>query len=317
VRRLVAFACLLTACAASAPAAGQVASPCFGAASRDPERPCHDTALAAAVHPSPRDARAVQSDPCLFGVDAEAPEVCGFGVAPEEAVGAVALVGDSHASGMRPAVDVLARARGWLGYQLTHTSCPLSTAVRDLRDPARFASCAAWKRRTFAWFARHPEVRTVVVAGLTGGTGVRPAGGRSRFETAVAGYVRAWQALPPTVERIVVLRDNPKSRPDAGWCVENALRAGWPPGLTCARPRGEALDRDAQVVAARRLRSARVQVVDLTSAYCDARLCYPVVGGALVTRDTNHLTPTFAATLAPQLVRAVERRSAATTARSR
>jgi SGNH domain (fused to AT3 domains) len=50
-----------------------------------------------------------------------------------------------------------------------------------------------------------------------------------------------------------------------------------------------------------------VREIDLTRAFCDARRCYPVIGGALVYKDEDHLTPTFAATLAPWLHREVDR----------
>jgi hypothetical protein len=55
----------------------------------------------------------------------------------------------------------------------------------------------------------------------------------------------------------------------------------------------------------RRLRSPRVRVLDLTPFFCDPRLCYPVIGGVLVYKDTTHLTGLYARTLAPYLARAV------------
>jgi hypothetical protein len=48
-------------------------------------------------------------------------------------------------------------------------------------------------------------------------------------------------------------------------------------------------------------------VVDLTPLMCSRRRCFPVVGGALVHKDTTHLTEVFAATLGPFLLRAVSR----------
>ncbi len=59
---------------------------------------------------------------------------------------------------------------------------------------------------------------------------------------------------------------------------------------------------DPEVLAAHQLRSARVQVIDLTRFFCDWHLCYPVVGGALVYRDADHLTRVYAATLGPYLL---------------
>ena len=64
---------------------------------------------------------------------------------------------------------------------------------------------------------------------------------------------------------------------------------------------------DPAAVAAARFEADRAAVADLTRLICDARLCYPVVGGALVYKDEHHLTAVYAATLAPYLQRAVDR----------
>jgi hypothetical protein len=72
----------------------------------------------------------------------------------------------------------------------------------------------------------------------------------------------------------------------------------------CA-PSGAALHSDPDVVAAGRLRSPRVQVIDLTRLLCGPRLCYPVVGRVLAYRDADHLTRAFAATAGPYLYQAL------------
>ncbi len=59
------------------------------------------------------------------------------------------------------------------------------------------------------------------------------------------------------------------------------------------------------MVAAARLATPRVRTVDLTPFFCDSQ-CYPVVGGALVLRDSTHMTGTYSATLGPYLLRAVD-----------
>jgi hypothetical protein len=74
-------------------------------------------------------------------------------------------------------------------------------------------------------------------------------------------------------------------------------------GPACAIPRERALADDATVLAAELLRA---RVVDLSDHFCDRRSCFPVVGGVLVHKDTDHLTQQFAATLGPYLVRAVD-----------
>ncbi len=64
---------------------------------------------------------------------------------------------------------------------------------------------------------------------------------------------------------------------------------------------------DAAAIAALRRNSPRVHLVDLTRLMCSPKLCYPVVGGVLVHKDVTHLTPLFASTLGPFLLRAVDR----------
>jgi hypothetical protein len=51
--------------------------------------------------------------------------------------------------------------------------------------------------------------------------------------------------------------------------------------------------------AARRARAARL--VDVTDAVCPHDTCRAVIGNALVYRDRQHLSATFARTLAPRL----------------
>jgi hypothetical protein len=128
----------------------------------------------------------------------------------------------------------------------------------------------------------------------------------SAFDTAVAGYVAAWGALPPTVRHIVVLRDTPYVGTGTGACVERAIARHQQAGLVCAVPRRRALHSDPQVAAAGQV-GPRATVVDLTRFFCGARVCYPVVGGVLVYQDTNHMTRDYSATLGPYLGREFDR----------
>jgi hypothetical protein len=141
---------------------------------------------------------------------------------------------------------------------------------------------------------------------VSGGKGFYPSHGRDAFSTAVAGYAAAWRALPRSVEQVVVIRDTPKALPGTASCVQEALRRRRPAGSICSLSRRDALDVDPAAVAAARTRAARVRTVDMTRFICDARRCFPVVGGALVYKDEHHLTTVFAETLGPYLRRAVD-----------
>jgi SGNH domain-containing protein len=120
--------------------------------------------------------------------------------------------------------------------------------------------------------------------------------------------VRAWRALTRTVRRIVVIRDTPKARPAGGVieCVSRALARHRAAGRACAVQRHGALDPDPAAVAARRVAAPRADVIDMTDVFCDRHRCYPVIGGALAYKDSNHLTRVFVASAGPILERRVD-----------
>jgi peptidoglycan/LPS O-acetylase OafA/YrhL len=277
---------------------------CFAAAARDPERPCRNPKLRLSVVPSPLEAHKQRNAPCPPLEQTGLLYVCGFGTPPKQASTTVALVGDSHAAHWRAAIDRVARGHHWTGVSISHSGCPLSKATKNLPEPRR-TQCVQWNRQVLRWFARHPEVTTVFVSAISGGAGVI-APGRNQLVAQRDGYVRAWKALPPSVKHIIVLHDTPKVLGDTDSCVQRALEGHRRADLACRVPRRSALSQDSAAGAARRLDSPRVSVADLTPFFCDRTYCPPVIGGALVYKDQNHMTETYAASLAPYIGRAVD-----------
>jgi hypothetical protein len=107
------------------------------------------------------------------------------------------------------------------------------------------------------------------------------------------------------VREIVVLRDTPKVLGDTDTCVQEAMSRHRRADLACAVRRRTALSQDSAAVAGASGREPRARVIDLTPFFCDGRRCYPVVGGALVFKDQNHMTETYAKSLTPYLQRAL------------
>jgi hypothetical protein len=163
-----------------------------------------------------------------------------------------------------------------------------------------------WVKALPRFLRKHPEVDTLFVVALARGKVVVPPG-RTMTEARINGYERAWDSLPATVRHIVVIRDTPRIKRSDVRCIDDAIADRKPPGVTCAPPRGSALSPDAQVLAARRARSPRLQVIDLTPVFCGSHTCLPVIGGALVFKDRHHMSLAFASTLAPQLEREIQR----------
>ena len=126
-------------CSAFAPGVshGAVAR-CYGAASRDPLRPCANPALRLRVTPSPTQALLVPNAPCwpLPGDDVLRP--CWFGASRRQAQAQVALLGDSHAMAWRAALAPVARRLGWHGTSITQSQCAFSRVVTPATEaPAR------------------------------------------------------------------------------------------------------------------------------------------------------------------------------------
>lgn len=237
-------------------------------------------------------------------------EPCAFGAPPAKARGRFALIGDSHAAHWRTALAAIAPARRWRGYALVRNGCPLSTAGRPLPEPY-LSECVEFKQQVPAWLERHPQVKTVFLAQLT-----RNAGdftdAPDPFAARVQAYVDAWRQLPPSVERVFVIRDTPEIRFDTLACVSRAIARRVPAARRCAVPRRRALVPDPAAAAALEIGSSRFQLIDLTQFFCGGRSCYPVVGGVLVYRDITHITAAFAETLGPYLLREVRRLSKGT-----
>jgi hypothetical protein len=286
--------------------AHSVAKPvCFGAAARDPQRACVDPS-SVTVTPSPADAPLLTAAPCAVEEQGDLLVVCALGAPAAEAVATVALVGDSHAGHWRAALDVVAQLKRWRVLSINRNGCPYSLAVQNTTEPLA-AQCLQWAAEVARWFGHHPEVGTVFTGELANRDGVIPAPHVDELTAAVRGYVNAWRALPPSVTRVVVIRDNPHASTRTLPCLARVLAAGRRVAGACTLPRRRYLSPDPAAIAAARLRSARVHVADLTRFFCGRRRCFPVVGGVLVFKDMSHITSVFARTLGPFLLRILDR----------
>jgi hypothetical protein len=281
-------------------AAGPVpaASRCHGAAARDPGQRCSD-GRHLSVTPTPDQAEITPNIACSPGEVADMAEACAFGVPSSQAVGVVALIGDSHAAHWRAGLNVVAKARRWRVLEISRPHCPFSFHAPALGKADR-AACLAWNRRVIAWLKANPWLSRIFVSNNS-----RLPMAQRGLGPRIDGHVSALKALPRSVKRVWILRDPPPEPVTTHDCVRRAVRHKRSPGSVCAVPRARALVRDATVLAAHRIRARRVRVIDLTPFFCDARNCFPVVGGVLVHKDADHLTQQFSASLGPYILRAI------------
>jgi hypothetical protein len=278
---------------------------CFGAAARE-QRSCDDPRLRLASIPAPQDAIFSLNSPCVMAKAPHPLAPCWFGVPAADARTTVALLGDSHASQWRGALEAVAQHKRWRGVSITRSGCAYSRAKPKLEPDSRRAACARWNALLPGWFRRHPQVSVAVVVAHYA-VAVQVAPGADERATRIDGFAAAWARLPRSVKRIVVIRDTPVLGFGANECVERALARRRNPGLACARPRAEVLRPDPAVAAAQRRSGDRARAIDLTRLLCSPRRCFPVIGGALVYKDDQHFTDVFSETLAPALRRALDR----------
>lgn len=283
------------------PVSAAAPTACFGAAARDPAHPCTNPTLT--IFPTLANVDHPSESPCVYRIDHSLP-ICTFGTPKAKAKGTIALMGDSHSWHLRGAVDVVAKAKHWLGYSVTAPGCSYSPFVAHLPAEIR-KSCVLWYARAKAWLRRHPEVSTVFVSQLNTEY-VAP--GVTHLPQRIAGFKSAWKGMPKTVKHVIVIRDVPDPSDDTLDCVARVVAAGTEPaGPACATPRNVALTEDAATTAVAQLHSPRYQAVDLSQYFCDDLNCFPVIGGALVYRDVlGHITVAFSDSLGPFLLRKVQ-----------
>jgi hypothetical protein len=265
---------------------------CFGAASRDPEHRCVNPRLTKRVTPTPDQALLNPNFACRPHQVAEELWPCTFGAKHPTAT--VALIGDSHAQHWRSALAVVAKRRRWRVEDVSVPLCMFSTATTGAEPPFD-ERCPRWNQDVLAWLAANPQIRTLFVAGKTEQF-VRPAPGQTSYEARFEGYKARFAALDRT---IVVIRDDPAEPVTTKDCVRR--RMAHKRSLTRACDYRRKRSRDPAIAAAR---ATGRPTIDLTKQFCGARRCFPVIGGALVHKDADHLTQVFSRTLGPFLDRA-------------
>jgi peptidoglycan/LPS O-acetylase OafA/YrhL len=262
------------------------------AAAEDPQKRRSFQRVARVLMPTPAQAKddrgKVWEDGCLVreGAGPESPPcVYGDRYAKRTAV----LFGDSHAMHYFPALERVALNRGWRLVVLTRASCTAASVAYDAR-------CDRWRERALQRIEVDERPRMVMVGtSTTSPTGVLDGDRRLDREESEpdleAGYRKTLERLRETGARVVVLGDTPRADKDVADCVSSRPRRL----EECVFDDTRRLDGQFDVRAARDVPG--VTIVDTAELICPDRRCAPVIGNALVLRDSNHMTATFAATL--------------------
>jgi hypothetical protein len=264
---------------------------CFGAAARAGESECVNHALRRVVIPAPSDAELMPDFPCRARHDRRyAPVVpCSFGAQFAAGPAHLALIGDSHAMSFRATAEVAAQALGLKAVSLTRAGCGFATEVGPGWPPVG-EQCRRHTEQVLRWLSAHPSIHMVLLA-----------------ESAFHGYTEdglsaLWSRIPDSVRAVYVVVDVPRVSYKTAGCVDAVRTRHAVSDGACAVPRDDqSLPHDPAPGAVAQS-GPRVHLIDLTRYFCDSAHCFPVIGGAYVYRDTNHMNTTFAGTLGPYLV---------------
>jgi peptidoglycan/LPS O-acetylase OafA/YrhL len=272
---------------------------CFGAAAMDPANRC---ANPFARPPSLDPAVAATdgaTDPCLQKYDAASPTYCTLGRSSHP-VRTVAVVGNSHAWRLLPALELYADRHGWRIIVAERINC-LGLVTSADQGPSR--NCLTWSAAVQRRLLALPHLDAVIFPGysfsdeFTVGHDPTAADVRSRDDQ----VLRLWSAFASRGTQVIVTQDVPGMRPtNDPQCIARSRVAADP----CAVDRASVLPRN-PVADLARANPRLARYIPLEQYFCDARRCHGLIGGVVVYFDSHHLTTTYSRSLAVYLGDAV------------
>ncbi|RWR26049.1 acyltransferase [Sinirhodobacter populi] len=201
----------------------------------------------------------------------------------------VVLAGGSHALQWLPALQRTATENTELKIvNMIKSGCTFTLTLEGISVDSVPEACLEWNRRAVD---RIHEIAPDLV--ITTGTRVDESG-----EIIPEGYRAAWMALGDIP--ILAIRDNPRAQFDIAACVS----LYGPDARSCALPRDKNLNDE---IFSARNEPPNVTFANLSDVFCGAEVCPPTRDGILIYRDSNHLTATYAANLAPRIADQINR----------
>ena len=224
--------------------------------------------------------------------------ICSFG--DESAEHTAILIGDSHAGQWFPAVREALRKPGWRLLVVTKSSCPMvDEPFFYARIGREYTECSQWRDAAIARVrAMKPDL---VIFGSADAGFTR--------QQWTAGTIRILERLSPASGRIFLLADTPSLPFNGPDCLmRHALRPAWlrrfdSCGAPAANAQAAAIQSWLQTAA---VRFPNVRILDLNARICPAGTCRAEIDGHVVFRDNQHLSGSFAASLAKAMAGKLE-----------
>jgi peptidoglycan/LPS O-acetylase OafA/YrhL len=265
----------------------------------------------------PEDARIAASEKvpakgasgCLTGAnDRRGPrEDCLFGAASTPRA---VLLGDSHASAFAPALDAIARQRGFAVRQWTKASCaPLLS--RELWPTKESTICRDYLKAALNRIAATPELDTIIIAGFWSNMQDDGRANLAREPAGAEAQTRLRRGLETLVaflssqgKTVILLGQTPVFPNGGGDCVIRQRYLAHDAARTCRVPQryeAELLSPADEIMAGLQRRIPKVHVYRGANAFCADGWCMPLTNGHVAVSDEHHLTTHGATALVPGL----------------
>jgi hypothetical protein len=192
----------------------------------------------------------------------------------------VMLIGGSHTAHWFPAIDALAKQRGWKVITALKDACRF-TMVED-ESAIGGASCHEWNASLTNRLEQDPPDLVVTTSTVSDGGG----------EFTPDGYVEEWRHLQSLGVDVVGIRDTARwmrDPVDCLWANPNDM-------TSCSVPRNQSLA-EVDPASQRSDLPSNVTLIDVNDRICIADTCPAVLGDTVVYWDLSHLSATFARSL--------------------
>jgi peptidoglycan/LPS O-acetylase OafA/YrhL len=207
---------------------------------------------------------------------------CSFG--DRRSATTVVLVGGSHAMQWFPALREIAERREWHLVSLTKSGCRFTAGPQGANDQDR--SCESWNEAALEAIT---GMRPALV--VTTSTVTRPSG-----ESVEDGALAHWRALEQAGIPVLGIRDNPRWPANPLDCL--ALHPEDPGACSTERAFSMSAVDPTTLLGDP---PPNVTFADLTPFLCTGEACPAVIGNVVVNYDAQHLSASYARTLAPML----------------
>ncbi|GLB67918.1 acyltransferase [Arthrobacter mangrovi] len=257
---------------------------CFGAASTQTDADCAgllDDSLTPSIDDYADDNGSGYE--CWRG-EGEEFQDCTIGSAKDDAM-RIAVIGDSHAASMLPAISEKALANNWSIDVFVGWGC-------QWKKHADTDDCRSELEKVQEKLLAKDAYNAVITTAKRRDPG-------QEADSASAGFAEVWEPVAERGTKVIAIADVPAVSQRALECL---TRVGFNvKDNDCATPKDEALAGTDPLIAAVETVSGAA-LIETTDYFCDLSSCPVVIGNAIAYRDSAaHITGTYAKTLAPFL----------------